>query len=42
LSRTPASVTQAQPDLGANNHDVLTSLGYNDAQILEFEQQRVI
>ncbi|NDD11622.1 MAG: CoA transferase [Betaproteobacteria bacterium] len=42
LSRTPASVTQTQPELGAQNHEVLKSLGYSDAQITEFQQLKVI
>ena len=42
LSRTPAAIASLLPEAGANNHEVLRELGYDDAQIDALRQDRVI
>jgi crotonobetainyl-CoA:carnitine CoA-transferase CaiB-like acyl-CoA transferase len=42
LSRTPASVRSAAPDLGAHNDEVLGELGYTPAQIEQLRTDAVI
>ena len=41
LSRTPASVRSAAPDLGADNNEVLTELGYSAAEIERLRAEQV-
>ena len=42
LSRTPATVSYTLPEQGANNHEVLTSIGYSAEQIASLKQKKVI
>ena len=42
LSRTPATVSYTLPEQGANNHEVLTSIGYTAEQIASLKQKKVI
>ena len=42
LSRTPATVSYTLPEQGANNYEVLTSIGYSAEQIASLKQKKVI
>jgi crotonobetainyl-CoA:carnitine CoA-transferase CaiB-like acyl-CoA transferase len=42
LSRTPAAVSYTLPEQGANNDEVLASVGYTPQQIETFKQKKVI
>ena len=42
FSKTPGEITTAAPELGANNIEILTELGYNEEKIKELQQSGVI
>jgi crotonobetainyl-CoA:carnitine CoA-transferase CaiB-like acyl-CoA transferase len=42
LSRTPATMATATPDMGQHTDEILGGLGYSAAQIAEFRQRKVI
>jgi len=42
LSRTPATIATAPPELGEHTDEVLASLGYNETQIEELRKKKVI
>jgi len=42
LSRTPASLASAPPELGEHTAEVLKDLGYNETQIEELRKKKVI
>jgi crotonobetainyl-CoA:carnitine CoA-transferase CaiB-like acyl-CoA transferase len=42
LSRTPASLKTATPELGQHTEEILSDLGYSPKEILQLKEQRVI
>jgi len=42
LSRTPATLATAPPELGEHTAEVLAALGYNETQIEELRRTKVI
>jgi crotonobetainyl-CoA:carnitine CoA-transferase CaiB-like acyl-CoA transferase len=42
LSRTPASMARATPDLGENNDELLAELGYSAAEIASLRERKVV
>jgi len=42
LSRTPATLATAPPELGEHTAEVLAALGYNETQIEELRKTKVI
>jgi len=42
LSLTPGSVTLPPPTLGQHTEEILESLGYSNADIKGFEEQKII
>jgi crotonobetainyl-CoA:carnitine CoA-transferase CaiB-like acyl-CoA transferase len=42
LSRTPASVVSTLPDLGANTDEILSDVGYSNAEIVNFHTRKIV
>ena len=42
LSDTKAGIRFPSPTLGQHNHDVLSEIGYSDAEIQEMQQKGVL
>jgi len=42
LSRTPATLATAPPELGEHTAEVLADLGYNETQIEELRKKKVV
>ena len=42
LSRTPAAIASATPELGQHSAAILAELGYTDAQISQFREDKII
>jgi crotonobetainyl-CoA:carnitine CoA-transferase CaiB-like acyl-CoA transferase len=42
LSRTPATMATATPDIGEHTEEILGGLGYSAAQVADFRQRKVI
>src|SRR5436309_9727041 len=42
LSRTPAQIKTATPDIGQHTDEILTELGYNSADIARLREQKVV
>jgi len=42
LSDTPGEITRRPPTLGEHTRDILTEIGYGEAEIAELSAQRVV
>ena len=42
LSRTPAAITSATPELGQDSAAILSELGYTDAEIIQLRERKII
>ena len=42
LSRTPATITSATPELGQDSAAILSELGYTDAEIIQLRERKII
>ena len=42
LSRTPATITSATPELGQDSTAILSELGYTDAEIIQLRERKII
>jgi crotonobetainyl-CoA:carnitine CoA-transferase CaiB-like acyl-CoA transferase len=42
LSRTPAAINSATPELGQHSAEILAELGYTDTQISQFREDKII
>ena len=42
LSRTPAAITSATPELGQDSAAILSELGYTDAEIVQLRERKIV
>ncbi len=42
LSRTPAAITSATPELGQDSAAILSDLGYTDAEIVQLRERKIV
>lgn len=42
LSRTPATITSATPELGQDSAAILSELGYTDAEIVQLRERKIV
>jgi formyl-CoA transferase len=42
LSRTPATMARATPELGEHTEEILAELGYDEAQVADLRARRIV